>query len=75
MSSIHYAHQRTSPPSTRKSFVRTPRSALLGASKVSVKGNGKAKQATEKPKEKVSDIPAEDYDDDDDMATSFLQFW
>ncbi|KAI4169857.1 MAG: hypothetical protein LQ343_005406 [Gyalolechia ehrenbergii] len=65
MSSIHYAHHRTSPPTTRKSVVKTTRSALLGASKVAVKGNWKVTE---------TDTLTDEEEDDDDMATSFLQF-
>ncbi|KAL8944616.1 MAG: hypothetical protein Q9216_000313 [Gyalolechia sp. 2 TL-2023] len=74
MSSIHYAHHRTSPPTSRKSFVKTSRSALLGASKVSLKGNWKLKQADDKPKETEPETLVGEEEDDDDMATSFLQF-
>ncbi|KAL8723054.1 MAG: hypothetical protein Q9225_000596 [Loekoesia sp. 1 TL-2023] len=74
MSSIHYAHHRTTPPSARKSFVKTARLASSGAPKVSFKGNGKIKQTTDKPKEKESEVQVDD-EDDDDMAISFPQFW
>lgn len=79
MSSTHYGHHRTSPPSTRKPAVKPARPAPLGASKVSLKSNGKTKQPTEKAKKEdqhtVVDDDEDEDDDDDDMATSFDQFW
>ncbi|KAL8938516.1 MAG: hypothetical protein Q9211_003175 [Gyalolechia sp. 1 TL-2023] len=74
MSSVRYPHHHTSPPTSRKSVGKTPRSALLGASKISLKGNWKARQAADKPKETESDSPVDEAEDDDDMGTSFLQF-
>lgn len=73
MSSTHYAH-RTSPPSARKSVVKTARLTSSGALKVSFKGNGKVKQAGDRPKDNDSEILIDD-EDDDDMAISFPQFW
>ncbi|KAL9042360.1 MAG: hypothetical protein Q9180_000652 [Flavoplaca navasiana] len=69
MSTIHYAHLRTSPPQARKTAVKAARPAALGAPKSFVR----VKQS--KPKEKEEDpVFRDDDDDSDDMATSFLQF-
>lgn len=76
MSSTHYVNLRTSPPQTRKTALKAARPAPSAASKVAFKGHGKSKQRTDKAKEKEEDIAAVDHnDDDDDMATSFPQFW
>ncbi|KAL8704184.1 MAG: hypothetical protein Q9201_002645 [Fulgogasparrea decipioides] len=72
MSSLHHGNLRTSPHHTRKTAVKATRPAPLGAPKPSLKGNGKPKQSTDKPKEKDLKVPVQE--DDDDMATSFLQF-
>ena len=71
MSTIHYAHLRTSPPQPRKTAVKAARPAALGAPKSFVR----VKQS--KPRERDEDPVDRDNDDDDndDMATSFLQFW
>ncbi|KAL8758115.1 MAG: hypothetical protein Q9184_004026 [Pyrenodesmia sp. 2 TL-2023] len=74
MSSLHYARHRTSPPSSRKIAVKALRPAAPSASKVSLKGNGKTKQSTEKAKENPGTDPDEDEDYEEDMAT-FDQFW
>lgn len=54
--------------------MKTTRPALLGASKISLKGNGKVKQAADKPEETETETFVGEEEDDDDMATSFLQF-
>lgn len=75
MSTIRHAHLRTSPPQARKTAVKAARPAALGAPKLFLKGNGKVKQSKDNPKEKEESPIECDGDDDDDMATSFLQFW
>ncbi|KAL8788651.1 MAG: hypothetical protein Q9213_001579 [Squamulea squamosa] len=55
----------------RKTAVKAARPATLGAPKSTLQGNGKVKQAKDKPKEKEEEVIA---CDDGDMATSFLQF-
>ena len=77
MSSVHHAHLRTSPPQARKSAVKAARPAALGAPKSFFRSNCKVKQDRDKPKGKGEEvIDCNDAaDDDDDMATSFLQFW
>ncbi|KAL8683964.1 MAG: hypothetical protein Q9224_006647 [Gallowayella concinna] len=78
MSSIHHAHLRTSPPLSRKPGVKAARLASLGASKSLLKSNGKstgkAKAGKDKAKEKAGEVLDDDDPEDDDMATSFLQF-
>ncbi|KAL8999093.1 MAG: hypothetical protein Q9169_001981 [Polycauliona sp. 2 TL-2023] len=67
MSTLHHAHLRTSPPQARKTAVKAARPAALGAPKSFVK----IKQSKAKEKdEEIVDCGG----DDDDMATSFLQF-
>ncbi|KAL8775380.1 MAG: hypothetical protein Q9209_000388 [Squamulea sp. 1 TL-2023] len=72
MSSIYHAHTRTSPPQARRTAVKAARPAALSAPKSILKGNGKVKQAKDKPKEKEGEVIA--CDGDDNMAMSFLQF-
>ncbi|KAL8735895.1 MAG: hypothetical protein Q9181_002622 [Wetmoreana brouardii] len=72
MSSLDHVNLRTSPHPTRKTAVKATRPAPLGAPRTSNKSNGKSKQSTDKTKEKDLKVPIEE--DDDDMATSFLQF-
>ncbi|KAL8807810.1 MAG: hypothetical protein Q9182_000459 [Xanthomendoza sp. 2 TL-2023] len=75
MSSVHHAHLRTSPPQSRKPGVKAARLAPLGASKTLLKSNGKAKPGKDKAKGKAGDALDHNDPQDDDMATSFLQFW
>lgn len=72
MSSSHHARLRTSPTLSRMTAVKTRPGPIPASSKLSLKGNGKAKQAADKAN-KEADIPLDE--SDDDMATSFLQFW
>ncbi|KAL8858467.1 MAG: hypothetical protein Q9178_004965 [Gyalolechia marmorata] len=78
MSSVHHAYLRTSPPQARKSAVKAARPAALGAPKSFFRSNCKVRQGRDKSKgkeEEVIDCNDTAAADDDDMATSFLQFW
>ncbi|MCJ1248027.1 hypothetical protein MMC30_005242 [Trapelia coarctata] len=70
MTSIHHAHQRTPPPHLKKTVARSHRSSVLpralSSPKLAYPKSGKSKP--------VPDSVAVG-DDDDDMATSFLQYW
>ena len=72
-----HAYLRTSPPHVRKIATKPARSAALSKATVStkavVKASKSAKGKSEKPKQKEeADVPV---DEDDDMGSSFLQFW
>ncbi|KAL8816350.1 MAG: hypothetical protein Q9223_004619 [Gallowayella weberi] len=66
------------PIFSRKPGVKAARLAPLGASKPLLKSNGKARSGKDKDKAKEKEKAGEALDDndpqDDDMATSFLQF-
>ena len=74
MSSIHNAHLHTrhSPPHVKKAAAKASRSALSSkpalAPKITVKG-AKTSCKAKGEEEEVFD------QDDDDMGSSFLQFW
>ncbi|MCJ1340850.1 hypothetical protein MMC09_006146 [Bachmanniomyces sp. S44760] len=81
MTTVHHAHQRTSPPHVKKTATRAQRPAPLtktfSATKVALKspkgikaGSSSSEPSTEQSKYNVVDND----DDDDSMATSFLQF-
>ena len=66
MSTIHPAHTTPVTHHMKKTVVRAARSAPV--SRISFKGT---KAKTLKSEEEVVDT----FDDDNDMASSFLQFW
>lgn len=74
MSSLHNAHSRTphSPPHVRKSATKaaraTPHSRSVSTPKIIIKGAKTSKHAKEE-EEEVFDF------DDDDMGSTFLQYW
>ncbi|KAL9595467.1 MAG: hypothetical protein Q9219_006427 [cf. Caloplaca sp. 3 TL-2023] len=74
MSSIRHVHHRVSPPGPRKTVVKATRLTPLGAPKLSLKANGKVKQPADKSEKKESQTVPDSDDEDDGMATSFLQF-
>lgn len=75
MSSIHNAqtHTRHSPPHVRKTASKAARSApssrAIVLPKITIKGAKAAKKAKEE-EEGLFEV-----EDDDDMGSSFLQFW
>lgn len=76
MSSSHHAHvhvARHSPPNVRKVPAKAPRSAT--SSKTPVTPNITIKLAKAAKHAKDQDLDASQDDEDDDMASSFLQFW
>ena len=76
MSGSHYAHvhiARQPPSKVRKVSVQAPPSALSSKAPVAPKITIKAAKGTKVSKEDDGD--AFQHDEDDDMASSFLQFW
>ena len=74
MSSSHHAHvhvARHSPPNVRKATVKAPRSAP--SSRTPVAPTIKLAKGTKHPKDLDEDTFQDD--EDDDMTSSFLQFW
>ncbi|CAF9933009.1 hypothetical protein IMSHALPRED_009036 [Imshaugia aleurites] len=74
MSSTHHAQvhiARHSPPTVRKAPVKAPRTASSSKSLVPPKITIKPAKGTKQPKDEDED---KFQDDDDDMASSFLQF-
>ena len=71
MTSIHHAPQRTSPPHLKKTAARSHRATVLprpiSSPKLTSFKSGKSKPVVE------DSIPLGQ--EDDDMATSFLQYW
>ena len=70
MSSSHHAHVATrhSPPHVRKTARSAPSSKSAGTSKITIKGAKASKRAKEEDEEIFED-------DNDEMGSSFLQFW
>ena len=70
MPTAHHARQRSPPPNVKKTAVRAPGPSAL------TRKPSSAKLANKGGRDKVG--PTEeciDRDEDDDMATGFLQFW
>ena len=74
MSGLHHAqaHTRHSPPLVRKVALKPtrtiPSSKSAGTPRITIKGSKASKPAKEE-EEEVFDF------DDDDMSTTFLQYW
>ena len=75
MSGSHHAqvHIARQPPNLRKVSVKAPPSAFSSKATVSPKITIKAAKSTKVSKEDQGDAFQDD--EDDDMASSFLQFW
>lgn len=75
MSGFHHVATRHSPPLVRKSAGKATRSApsskSIGTPKIVIKG---ARTTAKHAKEEEDDICAVE-DDEDEMATTFLQYW
>lgn len=75
MSSIHNAHLHThhSPPHVKKTAAKAARAAPSSkpapTPKITIKGAKTSRKAKAEEEEVL------DRDDDDDMGSSFLQFW
>ena len=73
MSGLHHVHTHHSPPHVRKSATtaaKAARSAPSASHKIPTRGPKARKQIHEDEDEEIFD-----FDDGDDMVTSFLQYW
>ena len=78
---LTHANLRPSPPHVRKVTAKAPRSALVtrttSSSKLTLRGATTSKSKVEKERTKPHDGDEEEVisADEDEMGTSFLQFW
>ena len=69
MTTIHNARQRTSPSHRKKTGARSLRPSTL------LRAPSSPKLKDKSGKTKIAEEEALEDEEDDDMATSFLQFW